>query len=176
MRANRRRGGALAGILLVVLILGVLAVAALVSTGLFIAHNVRVTEKTAHGETTIETPFGTMRVRESPRFDAKRLGLPVYPGAVREEDSRKLASLHFDFGERHKEFAVMAAAYRTSDSVDRVTEFYRHELPHWLFSQKRHGGFQLEMTEGGRKKIVVIHEDGDETRIGLASVGEPASN
>ncbi len=176
MRVNRSRGGVLAGILLVILILGVLVVAALVSTGLYIAHNVRVTERTARGETTVETPFGTVRVRESSRFDPERLGLPVYPGAVREEDSRKLASLHFDFGEHHKDFAILAAAYRTSDPIDKVTDFYRTELPHWMSSQKAHGGFQLEMTEHGYRKIVVIHEDGGETRIGLASVGEPASN
>lgn len=176
MPHKQSRGGVLAGIMLTILILAVLAVAALVSTGLFIAHHVRVTEKTARGETTVETPLGTLRVRESSHFDPRRVGLPVYPGAVREEDSQKLASLHFDFGEGHKEFSFVAAEYRTSDSLDKVADFYRTELPHWMFSEKEHGGFQLSLTEGGYKKIVMIHEEDGETRIGLASVGEPASN
>lgn len=176
MGVNPRRGGVLAGVLLVILILGVLAVAAVVSTGLYFAHHVRVTGRGDRGETTVETPLGTLRVRENARFNPKRLGLPVYPGAVREEDSRALASFHFDFGETHKAIAFMAAAYRTSDPIDEVTEFYRHELPHWMFSQKYGGDFHLELTEGGYKKIIVIHRDRGETRIGLASVGEPASN
>ena len=36
-----------------------------------------------HGETVnLETPFGSVRVREDDKVDPKRLGVPVYPGAV----------------------------------------------------------------------------------------------
>ena len=38
---------------------------------------------------------------------------------------------------------MSAAEYRTSDSVDKVTEFYRDQLPHWLISQKENGCMQL---------------------------------
>jgi hypothetical protein len=170
------RGGTIAGVMLTVLVLALLAVAALVATGLYIAQNVRVTERGGGGQTTVETPFGSVRVREGGKLDPQQWGVPVYPGAVREEDSRKLASLRVDFGERHKEFAVAAAEYRTPDSLERVYDFYRDQLPHWMFSERRHGGMRLELSEGGYKKIIVIHREDGETRIGLASVGEPASN
>ncbi len=176
MPDRRTRGGAVASVIITVLVLAGLAIAALVATGFYVARHVRVTEKDARGVTTVETPFGTVRVRENSKLDPKHLGVPVYPGAVREDDSRKLASFRFDFGHRHKEFSIVAAEYRTSDPLDKVAEFYRHELPHWIFNQSDHGGMQIELTEGGYKKIVAIHRDGDETRIGLASVGEPASN
>jgi hypothetical protein len=179
MSHGHHRGGALAGILLTVLILAALALAALVATGLYVAKNVRVTEKSARGETTVETPFGSVRVRESPRLDPAALGVPVYPGAIREEDSNKLASFHFDFGGRHGEFAVAAAQYRTADSLDQVTGFYRDKLPHWMFSQTRHGAFhgmQLELKDGGYRKIIAIYRDDSQTHIGLASMGEPESN
>lgn len=176
MPQNCRRGGALAGIVLTVLILGCLGIAALVGTGVYIADHVRVTERSARGETTVETPFGSVRVRDNSRFDPKHMGVPIYPGAVREEDSRKLASFRFDFGDIHKAFAVSAAEYRTSDSVDQVTDFYRGQLPHWLISHKEDGGMQLSFTKHGYKRFVAIYEDGGETRIALASVGEPASN
>jgi len=104
------------------------------------------------------------------------LGVPIYPGAKRDDDSRKLASFRFDFGDVHKAFAVSAATYRTSDSIDRVTDFYRGELPHWLISQKEDGGLQLSFTRHGYKRFVAICEEDGETRIALASVGEPASN
>ena len=35
---------------------------------------------------------------------------------------------------------------------------------------------RMEYTEDGYKRIVSIHEQDGRTRIGLASVGEPASN
>src|ERR1022692_2654468 len=117
MPRNYRRGGALAGIMLMVLMLGALGIAALVATGLYIADHVSVTESDARGETTVETPFGTVRVRDHARLDPKHMGVPIYPGAVREHDSRKLASFHFDFGDVHKAFAISAAEYRTSDSA-----------------------------------------------------------
>jgi hypothetical protein len=176
MSNKLRHGGALAAILLTVLILGALTVAALVSTGLYVAHNIRMTARTGRGEATVETPFGDVHVRESAAFDPKRMGLPVYPGAVRRRDRHKLASVHLDFGDKHKEFSVAAAEYRTYDSLDKVVEFYHHELPHWMFSHERHGGMQLELTEGGYRKMIAIYDDEGETRIALASVGEPASN
>jgi len=176
MPRNNRRGGALAGIMLVVLMLGVLGIAALVTTGVFVADHVSVTESDARGETTVETPFGSLRVRDRAKLDPKHMGVPIYPGAVREDDSRKLASFHFDFGDVHKAFAFSAAEYRTSDSVDRVTDFYRDQLPHWLISQKDNGRMQFSFTKHGYKRFVCIYEDDGETRIALASVGEPASN
>ena len=176
MSRNSRRGGALAGIVLAVLMLGVLGIVALVTTGLYVADRVSVTGRSGDGETTVDTPFGSVRVRDSARFDPKHMGVPIYPGAVREEDSRKLASFHFDFGDVHKAFAFSAAEYRTSDSVDRVTDFYRGQLPHWLISQKEDGGMQMSFTKHGYKRFVAVYEDDGETRIALASVGEPASN
>jgi hypothetical protein len=176
MPRNPRHGGVIAGVMLTILVLGVLGIATLVTTGLYVADHVRVTERDARGETTVETPFGSVHVRDNARFDPKHMGVPIYPGAIREEDSRKLASFRFDFGDVHKAFAVSAATYRTSDSIDRVTDFYRGELPHWLISQKEDGGLQLSFTRHGYKRFVAICEDDGETRIALASVGEPASN
>jgi hypothetical protein len=158
MHRNSRRGGVLAGIMLMVLMVGVLGIAALVTTGLYVADNV------------------SLSVRDNTRFDPKHMGVPIYPGAVRRDDSPKLASFHFDFGDIHKGFAVSAAEYRTSDSVDRVTDFYRSELPHWLISQREDGRMQLSFTRHGYRRFVAIYEDDGETHIALASVGEPASN
>lgn len=175
MHRDPRRGGVIAGIMLTVLILALLGIAAVVSTGLYVAHNVRVSGRDSR-ETTVETPWGSFRVRERVRLDPRLLGVPVYPGAIREHDTHKLASFHFDFGDTHRSFAVSAAQYRTPDSIDRVTDFYRDHLPHWLVSQRENGGLQLSFTKGGYKRMVAIYEDDGETRIALASIGEPASN
>lgn len=176
MSRNSRRGGALAGIILTVLMIGVLGIAALVITGVYVADHVSVTATGARGETTVETPFGSIRVRDNARLDPKHMGVPIYPGAVREHDARTVANLHLDFGDIHKGFAVSAAEYRTADSVDQVTDFYRGELPHWLISQREDGRTQLSFTKHGYRRFVAIYEEDGQTRIALASVGEPASN
>jgi hypothetical protein len=176
MRRNNRRGGVIAGVMLIVLVLGILGIVTVVGTGLFIADNVRIADSNSRDEATVETPFGSFRLRDHARLDPRHMGVPIYPGAVRQEDSPKFASLHFDFGDVHKGFAVSAAEYRTSDSIERVTDFYRDQLPHWLISQKENGCLRLSFTKHGYKRFVAIFEDGGETRIALASVGEPASN
>ncbi|MFN7994231.1 MAG: hypothetical protein U0Q18_11540 [Bryobacteraceae bacterium] len=173
MSRKSTHGGVLGGLLLTILILSALGFAALVATGLFVFHHVRFKETAAAGGMTLETPFGSVRIRDR-NAEFHRLGLPVYPGSVREKDP-KMASLEVDFGERHHGIRLRAAEYRTSDSVGKVTEYYRHRFPHWLLSEREHG-IRLEFTEGGYRQIVAIRDDDGETRIGLASVGDGASN
>jgi hypothetical protein len=176
MNCNARRGGAIVVILVVMLGLGVLAVLGVVAAGLFVARNVRVTERAEKGETRVETPFGSVRVRQGGRLDPKHLGVPLYPGAERRDHEGKLASVELELGDTHREFAVMAGEYTTDDSVERVMEFYRRELAHWTVSRRDRGGFQIMLSERGHKRIVAVHEKNGRTHIALASVGEPASN
>ncbi|HVP48221.1 MAG TPA: hypothetical protein VMT32_16625 [Bryobacteraceae bacterium] len=174
---HSERGGVLAGILLALLILAALAVVGVFMAGMYFAENIHVEKgKNSKGETVqVETPIGTMRVQHYQRLDPKVIGVPVYPGAVRRDDNGA-ASIDFSFDSAHKEFTILAAEYSTNDSVERVREFYHRELPHWMISEKRHGGVQMEYTEEGYKRIVSIREQDGQTRIGLASVGEPAAN
>lgn len=178
MKANRsERGGVLAGILVAFLILGALAVVGVFMAGIYLADNIHVEKgKNAKGETVqVETPIGSMRVQQYQKLDPKAIGVPVYPGAVR-TDKNGAASVDFSFDSAHKEFTVLAAEYSTNDSVEKVREFYHRELPHWIISQRLRGGVKMEYTEDGYKRIISIREQDGETRIGLASIGEPAAN
>lgn len=174
MQPSSTRGGAVVGILIGLLAVVGLAIVLAVGAGVYVSRNVTVRE--SRGRTTIETPFGSMQVREGGRFDPAHFGVPVYPGAARQEDSRKLASFELDLGDTHKEFSIVAAEYTTEDDVEEVTAFYRDHLPHWMFSSRRRGCAQFEFTEGGHKRIIAIREQRGRTHIGLASVGGPASN
>jgi len=179
MRRNHSQaGGVLAGVSVAFLILAALAVVGVFMAGMYFAENIHVEKiRGAHGETVkVDTPIGSMRVQAHEKLDPKLIGVPVYPGAIREDEHGGGASFEFDSDSTHKEFAVMAAEYSTNDSVDKVKEFYHRELPHWIISKARHGKIQMEYTEDGYKRIVAIHEQDGRTRIGLASVGEPASN
>lgn len=179
MRPNSARcGGVLVWILVTFLLLAALAMVGVFLAGMYLSQNIRV-EKTrnAQGESVkVETPIGSMRVQEHKRLDPKMIGVPVYPGSVREDRDGGGASFAFDSEDTHKEFTVLAAEYSTEDSVEKVKDFYRGELPHWMVSKSRHGTFQMEYTEGGYKRFVAITEKQGRTRIALASVGEPAAN
>ena len=174
---HTQRGGVLAGVLVAFLILAALAVVGVFMAGMYLADNIQVHKtRNAKGETVqVDTPIGSMRVQEHKRLDPKVIGVPVYPGAVREDDNGA-ASIDFSYDSNHKEFTILAAEYSTDDSIDKVKAFYHRELPHWIISQKHNGGLQMEYTEDGYKRIVAIHEQDGKTRIGLASLGEPAAN
>lgn len=178
MHSNPERGGVVGTVFLLLGILVLIAMVAVVAGGLYIAHNIRVNaERGRHGEAvSLETPFGSMRVREDSKLDPKQFGVPVYPGAVLREDHHKLASIELNFGSENKELAVVAGEYTTSDPVEKVREFYRGELPHWMVREDHHGAVHFSFTEGGQKKIVAISRRGGLTHIGLAFVGEPGAN
>jgi len=178
MNRNRsQRGGVLTGVLAAFLILAALAVVGVFIAAVYVADNIHV-EKTrnAKGETVqVDTPIGSLRVQEDKKLDPKTIGVPVYPNAVR-NDHNHAASVDFSFDSGHKEFTVVAADYTTNDSIDKVKEFYHHELPHWMITQGFNGSVHMEFTEDGYKRIIAISEKHGQTHIALASVGEPASN
>jgi hypothetical protein len=62
---------------------------------------------------------------------AADIGLPAYPGASlyrdpNHKDNESSADIGFTFGDFH--FSVMAVGYVTSDSAERVLDFYRKPL------------------------------------------------
>jgi hypothetical protein len=177
-RTISQRGGVLAGVLAAFLILAALAVVGVFLAGMYVAENIHV-EKTRSdkGDTVqVDTPIGSMRVQEHKKLDPKLIGVPVYPNAIREDDDNHAASVDFSFDSGHKEFTILAANYSTADSIDQVKQFYHHELPHWMITERRTGRVHMEYTEDGYKRIIVISEKNGKTWIGLASMGEPASN
>jgi hypothetical protein len=179
MPSNSARGGALGAVLTVIGILVLVAMVGMVAGGLYIAHHVRVESSAgAHGHNvSIETPFGSMHVREDLKADPKRFGVPVYPGAVLAQDHHKLAKVEFNFGSDESQgFAIVAGEYTTSDPIEKVRQFYQGELPHWMVSDDHRGRVHFSFKEGGYQKIVVLERRGDTTRIALASIGAPASN
>jgi hypothetical protein len=81
----------------------------------------------------IATPFGGMQVKTDNATVEQGLGLPIYPGAelVKKKDKDSgAADVNLSFGKF--QLRVKAASYRTSDSPDKVRDFY-------MDAQKRYG-------------------------------------
>lgn len=174
---RRRKGGILAGLLIGLLVLVVLFIAGSIILGVFIARNVRVQEtSSADGKTVhIETPVGSMRVREQAKADPRDLGLPVYPGAIAVSAQGKMVNLELKLGDNEKGFDIVAADYATPDPVDKVSAFYRKELPRWTVSSHR-GSVKMQSSEDGSKRIIAIRQEGGRTRISLVQIGAPPEN
>src|SRR5262245_15059871 len=151
------------------------AIAALVYTGISIARNIRVSGS-PEGTTKVETPFGELRVRSRDRMDLKGFGIPVYPGARRLDDSRKVANIELDFGNTFKDLTVTAAEFETDDPVSDVERYYRDRLPGASFKGQRNQGGVFHFEDAGLKKVVALHCAHGRTRIALASIGEGAAN
>ncbi len=178
MHFQSERGGIIGAIMLVMGVLVLVAVVCTVGAGLYIANHVHVeTAEGAHGKNvSVETPFGSVHVREDAQADLKRLGVPLYPGATPDHDHAKMAKVDLNFGSDDKQLAVVAGEFTTSDPVSKVREYYRSELPHWMISDDHRGRVHFSFHEGGYKKIIVLESRGDGTRIKLVSIGEPAAN
>jgi hypothetical protein len=77
----------------------------------------------------IATPFGGLQVKTDDAAVQEGMGLPVYPGAERvkkhDKDSGS-ADVNLSFGSF--QLRVKAASYRSTDSPDKLTAFYRQAL------------------------------------------------
>jgi hypothetical protein len=88
-------------------------------------------ESDKHGDNDnvkIATPFGGMSVKTNDAAVVEGLGLQVYPGAelVKKDKNNGAADVNMSFGSF--QLRVKAASYRTQDSPDQVTAFYRKAL------------------------------------------------
>lgn len=184
-----RKESGLPGILLV--LLGVLVVSVvIIFAGIYLgAHyvarnvNVQVREQGEAKRVEIRTPGGELKIEAGEAAATQRIGLPVYPGAVRE---KKGASVSIDVG-GEEGASVLAQQYETPDPFDKVVQYYRKELgPDFTMERGkgrrpgRLGGILKHDREGvvfesgseHRHRIVAISRKGNVTGIALVAVME----
>jgi hypothetical protein len=174
--ANSRRGGVLAGVLLSILAV----VCVMFAVGIYILGNLRIEshDKPGGADVSIDTPAGHLSVHAHDRQGALPVGIPVYPGARSRKDSGGGAVVEWSSngGGNDKGFALSASEMVTDDPLDKVVDYYRAQLPNWVIVHEKHGKIRMELREEGYKRIIALSEEHDGTHIGVASVGEPASN
>ncbi|HXC95624.1 MAG TPA: hypothetical protein VNU92_07975 [Edaphobacter sp.] len=98
------------------------------ATSLVIGCRIESDKKNGNDNVKIATPFGGMTVKTNDNVVTEGLGLPVYPGAelVKKDKNNGAADVNMSFGSF--QLRVKAASYRTKDSPDEVTAFYRKAL------------------------------------------------
>ncbi len=96
--------------------------------GLMSGCRIESNKKDGNDNVKIATPFGGMTVKTNDEAVVDGLGLPVYPGAalVKKDKNNGAADVNMSFGSF--QLRVKAASYRTSDSPEQVSAFYRKAL------------------------------------------------
>ena len=172
---NSERGGILGALL----ITGAVVVCLMCVGAIVIARSVHVsTNVRSNGgnDVSIDVLGNHLEVRAHEKGASAFKDVPIYPGAHSSEHHGGDAVVQFSNKDGDKAFSVAASEVITSDSADKVVDWYRGQLPNYTIVKKSFGNVEFEMKNGGYKRVVGIHQEGDGTHIGVASVGEPASN
>ena len=179
MRSSRfgsQRGGIIAGLLLS----GLVVMCLMIAGSIFLARNIHVQTTSRNGgdDVNIDTPVGHLSVRAHEKAGSAATDVPLYPGAWNPHKSGGDAVVEWSSNNGHGDagFSVSASEMVTSDPVSKVVDFYRAQLPNWVIVKDTGGEVRLELRDGGYKRFIAIHARHDGTHIGVASVGEPASN
>ena len=174
--SDSRRGGILGGLLVVLAVVVCVAVVG----GVMIARNVRIQTGSSRGsdDVLIQTPVGEFSIQGKSDTPRALIDIPAYPGARRKPHSSGGAVFQWtpSDGDRGGGLTVSGEEFITQDPVDEVIRFYKSQLKTWTVTNDRDGAAHMELDKGGYKRLVVISVKSDGTHIGVASIGEPASN
>ena len=173
---NSRRGGILGALL----ITGAVIVCLIIIGGIVVARSIHITTTARNGgdNVSIDLPGGHLDIHAHDKAGTAVKDIPIYPGSRSSERKGGDAVIQWSSnkGGDNNGFSVSASESITSDPFDKVVDYYRTQLPNWTIAERRSGHVALELHEGGYKRVVGIHEESDGTHIGVASIGEPASN
>jgi hypothetical protein len=142
-----------------VVVVGALAIAALVVFGLHVARHTRIENR--NGNVQIESPFGSVESSTDPSTVSRQLGIEIYPGA----QLLKGEAANVDVAGVH----TVAAKFETSDSPDKVAEFYRSKFPNATY--KANGDHYSIVSNQPQNVVTIKIEAADgKTLIKVATV------
>ncbi|MBI2956390.1 MAG: hypothetical protein HYY26_03660 [Acidobacteria bacterium] len=191
-RRGGERGDALKVILIILATL-VLLTLLLVSVVLWVLrHYVRVEVDPTSGRERVEisTPIGGVTIEKAEDV-ARRLKLPVYPGAEATEESVSM-QLWGEVADEAGGLDIAAAKFRSSEPLDSVDTWYRGQLgpefkrevgrvagttgrrgDHpWRLRVERGEGVLFSHEEGGRLRCVILQPRLGRTEIALLELRE----
>ncbi len=122
-------------------------------------------------EVSISTPVGSLEVNKG--VNEASLGLPIYPGATRMLD-KDSATVNIDIADETK-VQVLAGKFETSDSIDKVRDFYQARLGDQVTKYRdrdENGKTVFELKHDKQDKVVTLRNNGDKTIIELVRVSE----
>ncbi len=169
-----RRGGIIVRFLLICVVLVVLA--GFVGVNLLRNVHLRTVSHNGGDDVSLVTPAGRFHIRAHEKLDPSAVGMPVYPGARRTDQSGGAEFEWVSADGDAKGMSVAGASFITPDPPDKVIDFYRSQFSNLVVVKEKNKSVRLEYTDRGLKRIVAIREEDDGTHIGLAAIGGAAAN
>ncbi len=157
-------GGSAVKIVLIVVaglcILGVVGTVASILIVRNIARRSHVQVDERGGEARVETPFGTVETTKDPAKIAENLGVDVYPGARAIQGGSNVQAMGMH---------TVTGVFETSDSVDKVSDFYRKKFPNAMYSAN---GSEHSIITGDQGSMLTIHiqDQGGSTKITIVNM------
>ena len=147
---------------IILMIVGVFFLLGVTVVGVVIYGAYRVAESVeqATKEGRIETPMGTVETSKDPADAAKDIGVELYPGATPTKDG----SSSVTFGG----VSATTVVLETSDSPQKVFEFYKAEFPHASMTSSEGDTHTIMSGDKNDWVTVVIAAEGGKTRITIA--------
>jgi hypothetical protein len=142
-------------IIAVVVGLGILGMAMLAVIGIHFAKHSHVTQEGDHVK--VESPFGTVESSKDPEQAAKDLGVDVYPGA----QVQKAGTASVTFGSFH----TVTANFESSDSVDKICDFYKSKFPNANVSSSDQNHCRIVSGGQGNQTSIDVQPNGDGSRL-----------
>ncbi|HUA16549.1 MAG TPA: zinc-ribbon domain-containing protein [Verrucomicrobiae bacterium] len=165
-----KAGGSAVKIILIVVgvlvIFGVLGVATLAIIGVHIARRTHISQD--GNRVKVETPFGSVDTNKDPQEVAKDLGVDIYPGAQPQASGSAIAT----FGG----VRTASASFLSSDSVDKVCDFYRSKFPNATSSTSTQNHCSIVSGDQGNIVTIAIEPSGNSTKIQITSVNKSSTN
>jgi hypothetical protein len=165
--AGPKSGGALKIVLIilgVLVLLGLIAGGAIAYIGYRASKSIRVD---ANGNATVETPWGKVSTGQDNGKIAEQLGVPLYPGAKQLEGSGEVS-----FGDN---LSFGNAEFETSDSLDKVEQFYRKRLPNAKISAVDEEQRAIAATTNKTMVTISLERSGDKTIIRIVKAAASGS-
>lgn len=130
---------------------------------------------------TVKTPVGNFKIAREENISDLRLGLPIYPGSIRERVTGDDDSVALTFNlPQQVNLRVAVAKFDTRDPIDKVREFYKQQLGGEVTSLREtspNGKIVFEIKYGEQDKVVTLKPRDGGTHIVLVRIfhgeGEP---
>lgn len=143
---------------------------------------VKVTERTPNSKVvTVKTPVGDFKIARERNISDLQIGLPIYPGAMRERVTGNNDSIAVSFSlPQQVNLRVAVAKFDTPDPIAKVRQFYKQQLGGEVTSLSRTGDdgkTVFEIKYGQQDKVVILKPRDGGTHIELVrffhGYGEP---
>jgi hypothetical protein len=166
---SKGTSSALKIVLIVVAVFVVIAVLGITTIGIIgyrVAKGSHVSQNGDHVK--VDTPFGSVESSKDPDQTAKDLGVDLYPGS----QVQKNGAASVTFGSMH----TVAANFESSDSIDKVCEFYKSRFPGAKVTTSDQNQCTIVSTDQQNIITINVQASGDNSKFQITNVSKKPSN